>query len=922
MGERKNVICCSNSYKKQETSRISIWKNKKMALFYLWLSGALVMVMTNAMLWDEDNGEICGPVEVTANATRLQDFRHCRIIEGHLRIQLTGDNNETWNDLSLPELTQVTDYVMLYRLSHLSTLDTILPRLAVIRGNVLFHEHALVVFGNIHLRELGLSNLTTVLKGSVRIEKNWSLCPGTSDRWEGVTSDQFSNFIQDNYEMCIYDPCERTGNCTHFTSALYTNCLDFGGCREGDQCHPECVGGCFIPGNASACVACKHYQHGSTCVRACPAKSPRNVHDLRYKCVAASTCEAMSGIVRIMKLPDSDISAPVCIHCDGNCSRTCKGETITSRNTGRNLRGCRKVNGSLNISVAGGLNITQQLEENLGEIEEVSGYIRVYGSDTLFSLNFLKNLRHIRGEEKMHGLYALYVLENANLQELWDWRQRADVLYIHSGSLFFHYNPSLCPLLIQELVSMTSAKNQKYANISNTSNGNSIPCFESELPVQAQAGEDVGTISVRWQHEYHGIDDRFVIGYYVFYRETDENVTLFGGRDACNDNEIWRRDFWEYNKTQSMSVLIEGLRPYTRYALYVTASYTDAEKNGKRSKIIYITTAPTNSTPVREIRVEHATSQSLALAWEEPATPNGIITFYEVIYEKISTHTFSPTIYAHVCDKDFVSSMSGSGAQNIFSSGNEGNITSPSVLRGASEDDERKNACCHCQDGYVVLTKEDRQHNIEFENYLRRNIYIKYDDDDEGNSFPRSNRRRHRREIALDSEKGRRLQVVRPESFPERRGILYRRTTNTTSLLLTDLQYFTRYKIKLRSCQGNESEPRFCSEWKDYEAITSPDLQMNNVTKLAISIVNDRGQAQEEGTRNFVPKEYDVRPTNDVNFSHVPDSPFTTFNITFAFTTSKPPVTASSPPLLSPLVFVCICIHQHHEHSVDDLGPT
>ncbi|ROT84059.1 Insulin receptor [Penaeus vannamei] len=448
----------------------------------------------------------------------------------------------------------VTDYVLIYRVSHLSTLDTILPRLAVIRGNVLFHEHALVVFGNIHLRELGLSNLTAILKGSVRIEKNWSLCPGTSDRWKGVTSDQVTNIVQDNYEMCIYDPCEGTGNCTLYTSAIYTNCLNVGGCREGEQCHPECVGGCRLPGNATACVACKHYQHGSACVRTCPAQSPRNVHDLRYKCVTASTCEAMSGIVRMMELPESDISAPVCIHCDGNCSRTCKGETITSRNTGRNLRGCRKVNGSLNISVAGGLNITQQLEENLGEIEEVSGYIRVYGSDTLFSLNFLKNLRHIRGEEKMHGLYALYVLENANLQELWDWRQRSDVLHIHSGSLFFHYNPSLCPLLIQKLVVMTSVKNQKYANISNESNGNSLPCFESELPVQAQAGEDVGTIIVRWQHEYHGIDDRFVIGYYVFYRETNENVTLFGGRDACNDNEIWRRDFWEYNRKQNRSV--------------------------------------------------------------------------------------------------------------------------------------------------------------------------------------------------------------------------------------------------------------------------------------------------------------------------------------------------------------------------------
>nr|XP_027238382.1 insulin receptor-related protein-like [Penaeus vannamei] len=259
----------------------------------------------------------CGSVEVTANATRLQDFRHCTIIEGHLRIQLTGDNNETWDDLSLPELTQVTDYVLIYRVSHLSTLDTILPRLAVIRGNVLFHEHALVVFGNIHLRELGLSNLTAILKGSVRIEKNWSLCPGTSDRWKGVTSDQVTNIVQDNYEMCIYDPCEGTGNCTLYTSAIYTNCLNVGGCREGEQCHPECVGGCRLPGNATACVACKHYQHGSACVRTCPAQSPRNVHDLRYKCVTASTCEAMSGIVRMMELPESDISAPVCIHCDG-----------------------------------------------------------------------------------------------------------------------------------------------------------------------------------------------------------------------------------------------------------------------------------------------------------------------------------------------------------------------------------------------------------------------------------------------------------------------------------------------------------------------------------------------------------------------------------------------------------------------------
>ncbi|XP_037773874.1 uncharacterized protein LOC119570026 isoform X2 [Penaeus monodon] len=83
--------------------------------------------------------------------------------------------------------------------------------------------------------------------------------------------------------------------------------------------------------------------------------------------------------------------------------------------------------------------------------------------------------------------------------------------------------------------------------------------------------------------------------------------------------------------------------------------------------------------------------------------------------------------------------------------------------------------------------------------------------------------------------------------------------------------------------------------------MTSPDLQMNNVTKLAISIVNNRGQAEKEGTRKSVSKEYDVRPTNDVNFSHAADSLFTTFKISYAFTTSKPPVTASSSSFSVPM---------------------
>lgn len=45
----------------------------------------------------------------------------------------------------------------------------------------------------------------------------------------------------------------------------------------------------------------------------------------------------------------------------------------------------------------------QQLEDSLGQLELVTGYLKVYSSDTLFSLNFLSSLKVIGGEELAHG---------------------------------------------------------------------------------------------------------------------------------------------------------------------------------------------------------------------------------------------------------------------------------------------------------------------------------------------------------------------------------------------------------------------------------------------------------------------------------------------------------------------------------------
>lgn len=48
-------------------------------------------------------------------------------------------------------------------------------------------------------------------------------------------------------------------------------------------------------------------------------------------------------------------------------------------------------------------NLMQQLEDSLGRLKVVTGYLKVYSSDTLFSLNFLSSLKVIGGEELVHG---------------------------------------------------------------------------------------------------------------------------------------------------------------------------------------------------------------------------------------------------------------------------------------------------------------------------------------------------------------------------------------------------------------------------------------------------------------------------------------------------------------------------------------
>ncbi|TRY86717.1 hypothetical protein DNTS_031468 [Danionella cerebrum] len=88
-----------------------------------------------------------------------------------------------------------------------------------------------------------------------------------------------------------------------------------------------------------------------------------------------------------------------CTACDGPCDKICEEKVIDSVDAAQSLKGCTVIKGNLHINIRRGTNIASELENFLGLIKTVTGYIKIRSSHTLTSLSFLKSLRYIHGEE-------------------------------------------------------------------------------------------------------------------------------------------------------------------------------------------------------------------------------------------------------------------------------------------------------------------------------------------------------------------------------------------------------------------------------------------------------------------------------------------------------------------------------------------
>lgn len=97
----------------------------------------------------------------------FNELKDCRVIEGFLMITLIDKYNDTdYDGVEFPNLTEVTEFVLVYRVNGLRSLGKLFPNLRVIRGNTLIHDFSFVVFEMMHLQVSRMIEYRSVL-GSV-----------------------------------------------------------------------------------------------------------------------------------------------------------------------------------------------------------------------------------------------------------------------------------------------------------------------------------------------------------------------------------------------------------------------------------------------------------------------------------------------------------------------------------------------------------------------------------------------------------------------------------------------------------------------------------------------------------------------------------------------------------------------------------
>ncbi|XP_061833621.1 receptor tyrosine-protein kinase erbB-3a isoform X2 [Nerophis lumbriciformis] len=409
-------------------------------------------------------------------------YTGCEIVMGNLEIT----NMEHIRDFSfLQSIREVTGYILV-ALNEFSRLP--LDHLRVIRGTTLYEDrYALAVMINYQndgqhgLQELGLTHLTEILEGGVKIIQNKYLSHAPQVTWLDIVKDGTVPIdINQNgaqkpcSEACADGTCWGPGNdtCQILTKTICApqcNGRCFGR-SPSECCHNECAGGCTGPLDTD-CFACRNFNNSGSCVPQCPQTVIYNKTTFRlepnpdamyqYGSICVSQCPTnfvMDGSSCVSNCPLGKMEMEKnglksCEPCGGLCPKVCRGTGTQDRETvdALNIDGfinCTKIQGSLHFLVTGIQGddykkvpaLDPEKLKIFNTVQEITDILSIQSwPENMTDLSVFSNLQTIQGRSLNRG-YSLLVMRISSLTSL----GLRSLQRINDGRVYITRNKNLC----------------------------------------------------------------------------------------------------------------------------------------------------------------------------------------------------------------------------------------------------------------------------------------------------------------------------------------------------------------------------------------------------------------------------------------------------------------------------------------------
>lgn len=145
----------------------------------------------------------------------LAELHNCTVIEGSLRLlwMLNNVSPENYSAVALPNLYEITDHLVLFRVNGLLKLGDLFPNLRVIRGNSVFYNFGLVLFELEDIESISLPKLQYLGRGVIAysnpqlcfVDKiDWAkIIPGKPDvKWGENEQEQACHLIEGCKQAC------------------------------------------------------------------------------------------------------------------------------------------------------------------------------------------------------------------------------------------------------------------------------------------------------------------------------------------------------------------------------------------------------------------------------------------------------------------------------------------------------------------------------------------------------------------------------------------------------------------------------------------------------------------------------------------------------------------------------------------------